>query len=108
MSRISVLSVGILCVGLVGSGIILSMAYNSPTQNPTQAETVVPVEERSTYVIKIYNGRVGLFRGTAQEPYYYLDLDVSCLSDYDKELLTTGISVTTDTELQSLIEDLTS
>jgi hypothetical protein len=84
------------------------MAYNSPTQNPTQAETVVPVEERSTYVLKIYGDRVGVFRGTADVPYTYLDIDTSYLSDYDLGLLTSGIEVSTDAELQSLIEDLTS
>jgi hypothetical protein len=108
MSGINTLSLGVLCVGLVGSGLILSMAYNSPTQNTSQAETVVPIEERSTYVLRIYDSRVGIFRGNAQEPYSYLDLDVACLSDYDKGLLTSGIEVSTDAELQSLIEDLTS
>lgn len=110
MSKINLLNISIVTIGLVISFIILGMAH-SDTNSITEADTIIttiPIEERSGYMLKIYDGRIGIFRTPSEKPYSYLDTDVSYLNDYDKELLSNGIEVSTEEELKSLIEDLTS
>jgi hypothetical protein len=103
------LNVGIVALGILVSAIVLGVAYTG-NDSPTQADTIqsIPIEERSGYKLQIYGGRVGVFRTTSDTPYTYLDVELSCLSDYDLQLLTNGIEVSTEQELNSLIEDLTS
>jgi hypothetical protein len=108
MHGINMLNVGIICLGVVGSAIILNLSYSHSNDNTTQAETIAPIEERVSYTLKEYDGKIGIFRGTAEKPYTYLDLDISYLNEYDRELISTGIEVSTDAELKALIEDLTS
>jgi hypothetical protein len=108
MHGINMLNVGIICLGVVGSAIILNLSYSNSSENPTQAETIAPIEERVGYTLREYDGKIGIFRGSAEKPYTYLDLDITYLNEYDRELLSNGIEVSTDTELKALIEDLTS
>lgn len=109
MSTKSLLNIGIIAIGLVISSLILSFAHNKALSF-TQADTIdtTPIEERSGYMLKIYNSRIGIFRTPSETPYSYLDTDISYLNEYDKELLLNGIEVSTESELKSLIEDLTS
>lgn len=108
MVRKNMLSIGIILLGLLISSIILGFAYNN---TPTEADTMeisTPIQERSKFMIKIYDDKLALFRTTSDTPYNYLDTNISYLNDYDRELLTEGIIVDTEEELKSLIEDLTS
>lgn len=102
------LNIGIICFGIISSAIILNLTYSASEDNPTQAETVAPINERVGYTLKEYNGKIGIFRGSAEKPYTYLDTDISYLNEYDRELLLNGIEVATEQELKTLIEDLTS
>ncbi|MGN1411307.1 MAG: hypothetical protein ACI4WH_02200 [Oscillospiraceae bacterium] len=110
MSKVSLLNISIVVIGLVISFVILGMAYND-VDNVTEADTInttVPIEERSGFMLKIYDDKIGVFRTPSETPYSYLDTDISYLNEYDRELLSNGIEVTTEEELKSLIEDLTS
>lgn len=109
MNTKNLLNVGIIAIGLVISALILSFTY-SKTNNLTEADTIdtTPIEERSGYMLKIYDNRIGVFRTPSETPYSYLDTDISYLNEYDQELLLDGIEVSTENELKSLIEDLTS
>ena len=102
------LNIGIVCFGILSSILILNMTYTS-TDNSTQAETVAPIQEINGYMLKEYDGKIGVFRTSSDKPYTYIDdIDISYLTEYDRELLTKGIEVNTEDELKALIEDLTS
>lgn len=109
MSAKTVLNIGIIAIGLIISCIILGSTYNnvnSITEN--DINTTIPIQERSGYMLKIYNNKVGIFRTPSKTPYTYLDIDISYLNDYDRKLLLNGIEVSSEQELKSLIEDFTS
>lgn len=108
MSKANMLNIGIVCFGIVMSTVILNMTYSS-NSNYTQAETMSSVQQEVGYTLKEYDGKIGIFRGDADKPYTYVeDVEISYLNEYDRELLKNGIEVSTESELKSLIEDLTS
>lgn len=109
MSSINMLNIGIICIGVISSAIILNMSYSHSNDNPTQAETLAPINQRVGYTLKEYDGKIGVFRGNSSTPYTYLqDVELSYINEYDRELLSNGIEVSTEQELKTLIEDLTS
>lgn len=57
-------------------------------------------------VVREYNGRIGVFKGESERPYRVIDYDFSLLSDYDKEKLTEGVVMSSESELQQFIEDI--
>lgn len=106
MSKTNVLNVGIICFGIVVSTIILNASYNN---DYTQAESISEVQKNVGYTLKEYDGKIGIFRGDSDTPYTFVDdVEISYLNEYDRELLKVGIEVSTESELKSLIEDLTS
>ncbi len=78
-----------------------------PLGTTATAQTTV-TQAPVPYILKIQSGTIGVFRGDSETPYRQLDMPISLLSDYDRELLEQGISVQTEAEIKSLIEDLTS
>ena len=70
---------------------------------PTRAvETTMP----TGYVVRLHNGRIGVFRAGEALPFRYLDAELSLLPELDRQLLEEGIPARDDAELQSLLEDL--
>ena len=108
ISKVTALNVGILLFGVIASTTIINMAYAEKETHSIPIETTVPVEKRGGYILKEYNGKIGVFRTNAQKPYTYVDMDINYLTEYDRELLTKGIEVDTQQQLNSLIEDITS
>jgi len=69
------------------------------------AEAAAAVEDR--FVIRSYNGKVALFaEGFAAVPAVEIDIDVSLLRAYDRELLENGIIADTFEDVLRLLEDL--
>lgn len=60
------------------------------------------------YILKEYDGKLALYRSGSSKPYKKLSYDVSMLTDYDRQQVTEGIYAENETELNRLIEDLTS
>lgn len=78
-----------------------SLAFESTI--PTRAvETTMP----AGYMVRLHNGRIGVFRTGESLPYRYLDAELSLLPELDRQLLEEGIPARDDAELQSLLEDL--
>ncbi len=81
----------------VGKETVVSSEDSAPAENP----------ESTFRVIKSHNGRIGVYRtdGTVESE---LDLAAYSLTDYDRELLRTGIVVEGREELSELLESLRS
>ena len=56
--------------------------------------------------VKEYDGRIGVFMSGSRTPYRIIEYDISLLSEYDRSMLETGITIETEYELQRLIEDI--
>ena len=58
--------------------------------------------------VREYGGRAVVFRDGSDEPYIFIDVDMSLLSDMDRQQLSKGISFDTEHELRQFIEDISS
>ncbi len=73
--------------------------YEDPAENKT---------EDKNYIIKICDGVVVVFEAGNINPVFVTDIYASTLRKYDRELLSEGITVKGEYELQSIIEDFSS
>jgi len=60
------------------------------------------------YIVKLYNGRIGIFSSGSSVPDSVLDINVTLLPQSEQARLTDGIQIKTHDELLSLIENYTS
>lgn len=92
---------------VVTSSMAASVVHPEPEkQDATEVTTTVTTNVN--YVLRIWNGHLGMFRGDSEVPYRELDMPLSLLSDYDRELLEQGIITETEEEMRALVEDITS
>lgn len=73
-----------------------------------KSERIVQELEQIDFVVREYNGKLGVFRGESKSPYKIIDFNVTLMSDYDRELLKEGITLKTEQELDTFIEDIIS
>ena len=59
------------------------------------------------YIIREYDGKLGVYRGESATPYRIIDFDTSLLSEDDREELSSGIRMKTEAEVNSYLEDIT-
>ncbi|MGN0592532.1 MAG: hypothetical protein ACI4JQ_04750 [Ruminococcus sp.] len=99
-----------LLTALVISVVIVagSMANAVVHPEPAAEEPVPTTQTHVSYVLRAWDGHIGLFRGDSETPYQELDMPLTLLSDYDREMVQSGIEVETERELRTLVEDLTS
>ena len=71
-------------------------------------ETVLPTVTVISYSLKEYQGELAVFRGDSPDPYQKLSVPLNLMTDEDRALLREGITVYSEKELKSLIEDFTS
>ncbi len=71
------------------------------TQISSQSQTV----KYHSYVVKEYNGKIAVFEKGSQSPYRTTDMYINFLPEYDKALLSTGIEVDTQAEVNKVLED---
>ncbi|WP_295069799.1 hypothetical protein [Ruminococcus sp.] len=65
-------------------------------------------QDTPEYTVREYGGRAVVFRCGSDEPYIFIDVDMSLLSDVDRQQLSKGISFDTEHELRQFIEDISS
>ena len=105
MKKIAVIAMIVIAVfGIVASvsSFVLPVIYHVTATSSASSEA------EKTYLLKEYNGQIGVFTDDKETPDSVLDVMVNSLPEYDRQSLKNGIFVTGDTELNSLIEDLTS
>ncbi len=64
--------------------------------------------ESYRYVLKEYEGKLAVFEYGSETPYEITEIFIHNLPDYDIILLSEGINVTDNKQLESLLEDYTS
>lgn len=66
----------------------------------------VPEVAQPECIVREYNGKIGVFRGSGDIPYKVIDYDISLLSEYDREQIENGLIMENDEELRKFIEDM--
>ena len=66
------------------------------------------VLESMGYVIREYENGLAVFRGDSESPYRIININLNLLSDYDRQTLINGIEADSESEINRIIEDLTS
>ncbi len=78
---------------------------NSEIKETTEASEV---QTEISFILRIWNGKLGLFRGDSETPYREIEMPLYLLTEHDRKLLEDGISAESEEELRALIEDITS
>ena len=89
--------------------IICTLAQNIQNEKvsakvPSEPQNLVKVG----YVLKEYGNGLAIFRGDSENPYKIINVNLNLLSDYDREMLQSGIETETEGEINRIIEDFTS
>ncbi len=72
-------------------------------------ETDAEAVDKSTYLLKITDGIVVVYEGADEnKPLFVTDIYAGTLRNYDRELLSRGITVSGEQALQAIIEDFSS
>jgi hypothetical protein len=86
-----------------------SNILNNSTLNSTSSQENSEIEamtsKSDTYIVKEYEGHIGVFYNDNRVPYQEIHVDVSSLPEADQQLLKKGIKVTDADKLNGIIED---
>lgn len=81
-------------------------ADSADTRSGQNISTDTESDRKALYILKTYNDKIGIFYEDETEPFSVLSgVMLKSLSEYDRNLLNTGIKVYSDEELRRLIED---
>ncbi|MBE6862572.1 MAG: hypothetical protein E7497_06725 [Ruminococcus sp.] len=75
-------------------------------KSEAKGERMVKKLPEAEYVVREYDGKLGVFRGNSNTPYRVVEYDASLLSEYDRSQLVQGISLETEAELDTYLEDI--
>ena len=93
---------------LVISLVIVGGSMTLSVRHQKSAVQGVPTSQPPTdpgYLMRIADGKVGLYRIGSSTPYELLDEPLNLLSEYDREQLEQGITASSEGELRRLLED---
>lgn len=94
-------------VAVSGVLVICTLAQSvRNTRIQTKFAVNVPEVTQPECIVREYNGKIGVFRGNGDKPYKIIDYNVNLLSDYDREIISSGIVMENDEELRKFIEDI--
>jgi|GEM_PF-564965 len=95
---------------LISGIIVIGTVTQEVRQEKTLAKVPPPVEtvESVPFIVREYDGDLGVFKGDSELPYKILDCNFSMLPDCDKEMFIEGVVLENEDELKKLIEDYTS
>lgn len=82
---------------------IHSTAKSSSSQENNNV--IAMVSKPTIYVVKEYNGHIGVFVNAGTIPFEEIEVDVSSLPKTDQTLLLKGIKVTDQSKLNHILED---
>ena len=113
MKKTAIITLSALSALLV-LGCTIAVSTKSSNTNKGYIDSQVITSENTTadseyvYIMKIYNGKISIFRKGESQPFRTLDTDISELPDGDIQLLSDGIKIKSDAQLQKSIEDYSS
>ena len=85
-----------------------NMLYNSTANIPPSQESsgiIAMASKTDVYLLREFQGKIGIFHNDETEPYQEIDVDVSTFSEEDQKLLKDGIKVYSIDDLNQKIED---
>ena len=88
-----------------------NILYNSTAIASSSQESsgiIAMASKTDVYMLKEYEGRIGVYHNDDDIPYQQIDVDVSSLPDADQKLLKDGIKVYSIQDLNNRIEDYAS
>lgn len=89
--------------------VICTLAQNIRNEKISARTTNEPVSLESVgYILREYENNLAIFRGESESPYKIIRVNLNLLSDYDREMLCEGIEADSESEINRIIEDLTS
>lgn len=89
---------------LVIIAVFAAFHYNQAQLSPKNPEPV-PQPTETSYFLREYDGKIGVFQGETALPFEVLDVYVANLPSVDQMELRSGIEVLTKEELSAKIED---
>ncbi len=97
----------ITAIAVSGFIVICTLAQSvRNTKIQTKFAVNVPEVTQPECIVREYNGKIGVFRGSGDKPYKIIDYDVNLLSEYDREQIEKGLVMDSDEELRRFIEDM--
>lgn len=87
------------------------MMFASPLILDRAAATPLPAlssEEAGGYILREYNGEIGVFTSGSSTPLRIIEVNVYSLPDGDRSALSDGVYAATEDELNKRIEDYSS
>ncbi|QAT49291.1 hypothetical protein EQM14_05575 [Caproiciproducens sp. NJN-50] len=75
------------------------------SQESSAIHAAASKQNDSLYIVKEYNGHIGVFRDGDKLPFEEIDIDVSIFPEEDQKLLRDGIQARGTAELTRVIED---
>ena len=72
----------------------------------SRLEAAALEENEPLYTVKEHDGKIALYCRGNPQPFRYLEFNISLLPDFDREQLREGISLYTDEELWTYIQDV--
>lgn len=97
----------ITAIAVSGFIVICTLAQSvRNTKIQTKFAVNVPEVVQPECIVREYNGKIGVFRGSGDKPYRIIDYDVNLLSEYDREQIEEGLVMESDEELRRFIEDM--
>lgn len=94
-------------VATAGVLVICTLAQSvRNTKIQTKYAVNVPEVTQPECIVREYDGKIGVFRGSSENPYKIIDYNVNMLSDYDREIIAGGIVMESEEELRKFIEDI--
>mgnify|MGYP000910276837 CR=1 FL=1 len=78
---------------------------NTLSSQESGNSSAVTAESEEVYVVRAYNGHIGVFRGAETKPFRVSTTDISLLPEIDQEDLKRGKSVHTLAEVEKILED---
>ena len=73
-----------------------------------QGASEAKAASQPTYILREYQGRLGVFKPGSETPEQVVDLLIELLPAFDRAELRTGVPVADDAELSRALEDYTS
>lgn len=105
MVNILITILAIVVLSLSITLLCLSFYRRDIQTNTTQISETTNENNSHQYILKEYQGKVGIFKPGEETPEEVLDIDPTILPETDQEDLRNGIFIDNADELRTLIED---
>ena len=82
------------------------LCYYTPNPASSQeSHSSLALEDEGPYQVRVYSGKIGVFRGSETKPFLTADVEVYLLPEEDIALLRQGIRAENLAEVKSILED---